>query len=199
MDNNNYNKFKYNTNNRKDMKNNTMSNGFGSSVNNFNRKMGGAQRPSTAPQKDKNSSKGGNRNMNINRNNQYINNNTGKPIRYNQRPSSAGGKNKNGFGYGNNINRNEIGNNLNNRNMNKNKKNMGIGINKRLASPQVYPNSNNNYGLNNNNYQNNMKTKFNPARHRMPSPVIKSSNFGKRPPLPNSGPRIRNNKNDKFN
>ena len=82
--------------------------------------------------------------------------------------------------------------------MNKNKKNMGMGINKRLASPQVYPNSNNNYGFNNN-YPNNMRTKFNPARHRMPSPVIKPTNFGKRPPLPNSGPRIRNNKNDKFN
>ena len=198
MDNNN-NKLKYNTNNnRKDIKHNTMSNGFGySGVNNFNRKMG-VQRPSTAPQKDKNSSGGGNKNMNINRNNQYINN-PGKPIRYNQRPSSAGGKNKNGYGYANNINRNEMGKNLNNNHMNKNKKNMGIGLNKRLASPQVYPNSNNNYGLNNNNYQNNMRTKFNPARHRMPSPVIKSTNYAKRPPLPNSGPRIRNNKNDKFN
>ena len=159
----------------------------------------GVQRPSTAPQKDKNSSNMGNNNkLNINRSNQFANNNVGKPIRYNQRPSSAGGKNKNDFGYANNINRNGISKNLSNANMNKNKKNnMGIGINKRLASPQIYPNSNN-MGFNNNSHNNNLRTKYNPAKHRIPSPVIKSNLHGKRPPLPNSGPRIRNNKNDKF-
>ena len=196
---NNHNRFKYNTNNnKKDIKNNTMSNGFGySGTNNYNRKIG-IQRPSTAPQKDKNASNMGNNKLNINRNNHYGNNMGNKPIKFNQRPSSAGGKSKNDYGYGNNINRNGIGKNLSNANMHKNKKNnMGIGINKRLASPQIY--SNNNMGFNNNNNQNNIRTKYNPAKNRMPSPVIKSSNFGKRPPLPNSGPRIRTNKNDKFN
>ena len=197
---NNHNRFKYNTNNnKKDIKNNTMSNGFGyAGANNYNRKIG-IQRPSTAPQKDKNSSNTGNNKLN--RNNQFANN-VGKPIRYNQRPSSAGGKNKNDHGFGNNINRNGIGKNLSNANMNKNKKNnMGIGFNKRLASPQIYSNSNH-MGFNNNNNHNNnnnIRTKYNPAKHRIPSPVIKPSNYGKRPPLPNSGPRIRNNKNDKFN
>ena len=44
----------------------------------------------------------------------------------------------------------------------------------------------------------NLSNKINPAKHRMPSPVIKS-NIGKRPPLPNSGQRIHLNKNEKFN
>lgn len=79
--------------------------------------------------------------------------------------------------------------------MNKNgKKHMNPGIGKRLASPQLY--SNNNMGYNN---QNNIRNKYNPAKHRMPSPAIKSSNFSKRPPLPNSGSRINTNKSDKFN
>ena len=192
MDNNIHNRFKYNTNNnKKDIKNNTMSNGFGYPVaNNYNRKIG-IQRPSTAPKKEKNNGFGG-ENSKLNRNNHYANN-FAKPIKFNQRPSSAGGKNKNGYGYSNNINKNGIGKNLNNPNMNKNKKNMGFGINKRLPSPQIYSNSND-LGFNNN--QN--KNKYNPAKHRMPSPVIKSNNFMKRPPLPNSGPRIRTNKNDKF-
>ena len=194
MDNNGHNRFKYNgNNNKKDIKNNTMSNGFGYPMaNNYNRKMG-IQRPSTAPKKEKNNF-GLENNNKINRNNQYGNNFT-KPTKFNQRPSSAGGKNKNGYGYSNNINKNGIGKNLNN-NMNKNKKNMGIGINKRLPSPQIYSNSNG-LGFNSNNYPN--KNKFNPAKHRMPSPVIKSNNIMKRPPLPNSGPRIHANKNDKFN
>ena len=194
MDNNIHNRFKYNTNNnRKDIKNNTMSNGFGYPMpNNYNRKIG-IQRPSTAPKKEKNIGFGG-ESTKLNRNNQYANN-FGKPIKFNQRPSSAGGKNKNGYGYSNNINKNGIGKNLNNPNMNKNKKNMGFGINKRLPSPQIYSNSND-LGFNNNNQN---KNKYNPAKHRMPSPVIKSNNFMKRPPLPNSGPRIRTNKNDKFN
>ena len=192
MDNNIHNRFKYNTNNnKKDIKNNTMSNGFGYPVaNNYNRKIG-IQRPSTAPKKEKNNGFGG-ENSKLNRNNHYANN-FAKPIKFNQRPSSAGGKNKNGYGYSNNINKNGIGKNLNNPNMNKNKKNMGLGINKRLPSPQIYSNSND-LGFNSN--QN--KNKYNPAKHRMPSPVIKSNNFMKRPPLPNSGPRIRTNKNDKF-
>ena len=192
MDNNIHNRFKYNTNNnKKDIKNNTMSNGFGYPVaNNYNRKIG-IQRPSTAPKKEKNNGFGG-ENSKLNRNNHYANN-FAKPIKFNQRPSSAGGKNKNGYGYSNNINKNGIGKNLNNPNMNKNKKNMGLGINKRLPSPQIYSNSND-LGFNSN--QN--KNKYNPANHRMPSPVIKSNNFMKRPPLPNSGPRIRTNKNDKF-
>ena len=194
MDNNIHNRFKYNTNNnKKDIKNNTMSNGFGYPMaNNYNKKIG-IQRPSTAPKKEKNNF--GFENNKMNRNNNQYGNNFGKPVKFNQRPSSAGGKNKNGYGYANNINKNGIGKNLNNTNMNKNKKNMGIGINKRLPSPQIYSNSN---GLGFNNNQN--KNKYNPAKHRMPSPVIKSNNnFMKRPPLPNSGPRIRTNKNDKFN
>ena len=206
---NNHNRFKYNTNNnqnnnnKKDIKNNTMSNGFGyTGANNYNRKMGGIQRPSTAPQKDKNAANLNNNKVNINRSNQFSNNNMAKPVRYNQRPSSAGGKNKNEYGYmNNNINRNGISKNLSNANMNKNKKtNMGIGINKRLASPQIYSNSNNmGMGFNNNNHNNNIRAKYNPAKHRIPSPVIKSGTHGKRPPLPNSGARIRNNKPDKYN
>ena len=39
---------------------------------------------------------------------------------------------------------------------------------------------------------------YKPAKHIIPSPVIKS-NFGKRPPLPNSGQRIHLNKSEKFN
>ena len=195
MDNNMHNRFKYNgNNNKKDIKNNSMSNGFGYPMaNNYNRKIG-IQRPSTAPKKEKNNF-GLENNNKINRNNQYGNNFT-KPTKFNQRPSSAGGKNKNLHGYSNNINKNGIGKNLNN-NMNKNKKSMGIGISKRLPSPQIYSNSNG-LGFNSNNNNQN-KNKFNPAKHRMPSPVIKSNNFMKRPPLPNSGPRIRANKNDKFN
>jgi hypothetical protein len=190
----NHNRFKYNNlnNNKKDIKNNTMSNGFGyTGMNNYNKKMGN-QRPSTAPDKgDKPGMNANNKLNNINRSNQFASNN--KPIRYNQRPSSAGGKNKNG--YANNMNRNGLGKNLSNNNMNKNgKKHMNPGIGKRLASPQLY--SNNNMGYNN---QNNIRNKYNPAKHRMPSPAIKSSNFSKRPPLPNSGSRINTNKSDKFN
>jgi hypothetical protein len=189
----NHNRFKFNNlnNNKKDIKNNTMSNGFGyTGMNNYNKKMGN-QRPSTAPDKgDKPGMNTNNKLNNINRSNQFAGNT--KPIRYNQRPSSAGGKNKNG--YANNMNRNGLGKNLSNNNMNKNgKKHMGPGIGKRLASPQIYPNS---MGYNN---QNNMRSKYNPAKHRMPSPAIKSSNFSKRPPLPNSGSRINTNKSDKFN
>ena len=54
-----------------------------------------------------------------------------------------------------------------------------------------------NLNMNSNN-QNNIRNKYNPAKHRMPSPAIKS-NFSKRPPLPNSGSRINTNKSDKFN
>ena len=197
MDNIEHNRFKYNVNNKKDIKNNTMSNGFGyTGANNYNRKMG-IQRPSTAPRKDKNNNFDfeNNNKLNMNKNSNQYANNFGKPIRYNQRPSSAGGKNKNGYGYVNNMNRNGIGKNLSNINMNKNKKNMKVGINKRLPSPQIYSNSNG-LGFNSNNPNNNKK--FNPAKHRMPSPVIKSNNYMKRPPLPNSGPRIRNSKNDKL-
>ena len=194
---NNHNRFKYNTNNnKKDIKNNTMSNGFGyTGANNYNRKMG-IQRPSTAPRKEKNNLDWENNKLNMNKNSNQYSNNFGKRMRYNQRPSSAGGKNKNnGYGYANNMNRNGIGKNLSNVNMNKNKKNMKVGINKRLHSPQIYSNSNG-LGFNSNNPNNNKK--FNPAKHRMPSPVIKSNNYMKRPPLPNSGPRIRNSKNDKL-
>ena len=54
--------------------------------------------------KDKNSSNMGNNNkLNLNRSNQFANNNIGKPIKYNQRPSSTGGKNKNDYGYANII------------------------------------------------------------------------------------------------
>jgi hypothetical protein len=192
----NHNRFKYNMN-KKDIKNDTMANGFGySGANNYNKKMG-IQRPSTAPQKDKNIVNPQNKIGNNRNNNEYINNFI-KPARFNQRPSSAGGKNKNPYGLANNINRKGIGKNLSNSNMNKPKKNMGIGLNKRLASPQIQS-SMNNMGFNNNNQNNNMRMKFNPAKHRMPSPISKGNNIGKRPPLPNSGQRIRTNKSDKFN
>ena len=58
-------------------------------------------------------------------------------------------------------------------------------------------NINVNYGNNNNN---NLRPKLNQAKNRMPSPMIKSSNNYKRPPLPNKNRnRIRTNKSDKFN
>ncbi len=208
MDNNqNPNRFKYNTNNistnnKKDFKNDTMANGWGySSKNNFNRKIV-PPRPSTAPQKDKNIihnpnsiSMNNNKLNNLNRSNQFANNmNNNKIGRYNQRPSSAGGKSQNqGYGYVNNMNRSGVKNMAKNKNVKKN--NLNTGINKRLASPQIY---NNGIGFNNNNNQNNIRNKFNPAKHRMPSPVIKS-NIGKRPLIGNNGQRLHMNKSEKFN
>ena len=212
MDNNN----KYNTNNistnitnnKKDFKNDTMASGWGypSSKNNFNRKIV-PPRPSTAPQKDKNIIHNNNSHLihnnnklnNLNRSNQFannnMNNNNNKIGRFNQRPSSAGGKsNQNqGYGYVNNMNRGGIKNINKNKNSIK-KNNINTGINKRLNSPQIY---NTGIGFNNNN-QNNLRNKFNPAKHRMPSPVIKS-NFGKRPLMGNNGQRIHMNKSEKFN
>ena len=85
-----------------------------------------------------------------------------------------------------NINKTNINNNI--------KKNTGIAFNKRLPSLQIYSSSNS-MGFNNNN----IKIKNNNLpKHRIPSPMIKSKNY-KRPPLPNRGPKIVNNKNDKFN
>ena len=189
-------------NNKKDIKNDTMASGWGfPSKNNYNRKIGaGPIRPSTAPQKDKithtsvphNSST--NTKINPSRSNQFANN-TNKIGRFNQRPSSAGGKSQNqGYGYANNMNRNGVKNIS--KNIKTKKNNISTGINKRLASPQIYPNANG-IGFNGNN-QNNIKSKINPAKHRMPSPVIKS-NIGKKPPLPNNGQRIHLNKSEKFN
>ena len=189
----NKNKFKYHTNvnnKSKEIKNNTMLNGFGYS-NNFNRKMG-IQRPSTAPHKDKD--KG-------NLNNQYkINsgnmkqsklNNIDRNIKFNKRPSSAGGKSKNEYmnNYNSGMNRNMNKQNINNNIVRKNNEN---GFNKRLASPQITFSSS--MGFNNNN----MKSKYNPSKYRIPSPVVKSKNY-KRPPLPNRGPKNYGNKHDKFN
>ena len=187
-------------NNKKDIKNDTMASGWGfPSKNNYNRKLGtGPARPSTAPQKDKVTNPQIQTNTKINPkiSNQFGNNNQNKMGKVNQRPSSAGGKGQNqGYGYANNMNRNGVKNISKNA---KNKKNnINTGINKRLASPQIYPNANG-IGYNGNNQSNNIKNKYNPAKHRMPSPVIKS-NFGKRPPLPNSGQRIHLNKSEKFN
>ena len=187
---------------QKDIKNNTMSNGFGyTGMNNYNKKIG-IQRPSTAPQKDKYQVNQDNNNININKSNNQFGSNYGKGIKYNKRPSSAGGKNKNNNninnnknGYINNINRNYSNYNINNKN---GKNNLNTGINRRLASPQIYPNKNN-MGFNNNNSNNktNIRAKFNPAKHRVPSPVIKST-FGKRPPLPNNNYKFNVNKSDKF-
>ena len=79
-------------------------------------------------------------------------------------------------------------------------------INKRLSTPQINSSNNNMMGFNNNNINNgygnnnNLRPKYNPAKNRMPSPMIKSSNNFKRPPLPNKNKnRIRTNKSDKFN
>ena len=135
-----------------------------------------------------------NNKINPSRSNQFASN-TNKIGRFNQRPSSAGGKGQNqGYGYANNMNRNGVKNIS--KNVKNKKNNINTGINKRLASPQIYPNANG-IGYNGNN-QNNIKNKYNPAKHRMPSPVIKS-NFGKRPPLPNNGQKIHLNKSEKFN
>ena len=161
---------KYNTNNNNRFNptaNSTMTNGFGYN-NNYSRKMGGTlQRPSTAPHKDKDK----NNVKNATANNFYSGydgnkrNNIKKPM---QRPNSAGGKNSKNF---------------NNLNSNKNVKKNGYGINKRLPSPQI----------NSNNMGNNMKGIH--TKPRGVSPMVKSSNFSKRPPLPNStGSRIYTNK-----
>ena len=187
-------------NNKKDIKNDTMASGWGfPSKNNYNKKLGtGPIRPSTAPQKDKvtHTSIPSNNKINPNRSNQFANANQNKVGKFNQRPSSAGGKGQNqGYGYANNMNNRNGVKNISKNTKNK-KNNINTGINKRLASPQIYPNANG-IGYNGNN-QNNIKNKFNPAKHRMPSPVIKS-NFGKRPPLPNSGQRLQLNKSEKFN
>ena len=209
LDNNNQNqnpnKYKNNINiqnNKKDIKNDTMAAGWGFlTKNNYNKKfVSGPIRPSTAPQKDKVShsqapnNQSTNNKINPSRSNQFASN-TNKIGRFNQRPSSAGGKGQNqGYGYANNMNRNGVKNIS--KNVKNKKNNINTGINKRLASPQIYSNANG-IGYNGNN-QNNIKNKYNPAKHRMPSPVIKS-NFGKRPPLPNNGQKIHLNKSEKFN
>ena len=194
-----------NMNSKKDIKNDTMAQGWGFHMknNNYNRKIGSNPvRPSTAPQKDKisyihNSNNVNNTKINPSRSNQFANNNNinkNKIGRFNQRPSSAGGKSQNqGYGYVNNMNRS--GNKFNKNIKMKKSNNISTGINKRLASPQMFNNANG-IGFNGNN-QNNLKNKFNPAKNRMPSPVVKS-NIGKRPPLPNSGQRIHMNKSEKF-
>ena len=199
----------YNFNNRA---NNTMPNGFGytGGPNNYKKNSSnnssGITRPSTAPHKDKEK-------MIKNNKNNYQNNNYGRmPLRHNQRPSSAGGKNKNLYGnnYNNNINNRigiGLGKNLSNANMNtKNRKKKLINeINKRLSTPQINSSSSNMMGFNannnmNNNYGNNLRPKLNQAKNRMPYPMIKSNNNYKRPPLPNKNRnRIRTNKSDKFN
>ena len=145
--------------------NNNRFNNTNNAMNNYNRKMGGTlQRPSTAPHKDKDKSIKPNT-----ANNFYYgyegNNKNNKKIM--QRPNSAGGKNNKNYN-----------NNLNSKNMKKN----GYGVNKRLPSPQI----------NSNNLGNNLKGIH--GKQRGVSPMIKSSNFFKRPPLPNSGPRIYTNK-----
>ena len=168
----------YNFNNRA---NNTMPNGFGytGGPNNYkksNNNSLGMTRPSTAPHKDKEKL--------IKNNKGNYQNNYGKiPFRHNQRPSSAGGKNKNMFGnnYNNNMNNNRIGiglgKNLSNANMNtKNRKKKLINeINKRLSTPQINSSNANMMGFNNNinnNYgnNNNLRPKLNQAKNRMPSP-----------------------------
>ena len=215
----NHHKYKYNGNmninsyNFNNRANNTMPNGFGytGGPNNYkksNPNSLGMARPSTAPHKDKeklikNSTKSS-----------YQNNYQRMGLKHNQRPSSAGGKNKNMYGnnFNNNINNNRIGGlglgkNLSNANMNtKNRKKKLINeINKRLSTPQINnSNSNSNMmGFNNNmnnNYgnNNNFRPKINQAKNRIPSPMIKSNNNYRRPPLPNKN-RIRTNKSDKFN
>ena len=197
----------YNFNNRA---NNTMPNGFGytGGPNNYkktNTNSLGMTRPSTAPHKDKEK-------IMKNSNKANYQNNFGRMnLKHNQRPSSAGGKNKNIYGNNyNNMNNNRIGiglgKNLSNANMNtKNRKKKLINeINKRLSTPQINSsNSNSNMiGFNNNinygNNNNNLRPKINQAKNRMPSPMIKSNNNYRRPPLPNKN-RIRTNKSDKFN
>ena len=195
-----------NINSKKDIKNDTMAQGWGFHMknNNYNRKIGSNPvRPSTAPQKDKigyihNSNNVNNTKINPSRSNQFASNNNNinknKIGRFNQRPSSAGGKSQNqGYGYVNNMNRS--GNKFNKNLKTKKSNNISTGINKRLASPQMLNNANG-IGFNGNS-QNSLKNKFNPAKNRMPSPVVKS-NIGKRPPLPNSGQRIHLNKSEKF-
>ena len=91
--------------------------------------------------------------------------------------------------YNSGMNRNMNKQNINNNIVRKNNEN---GFNTRLASPQITSSSN--MGFNNNN----MKSKYNPSKYRIPSPVVKSKNY-KMPPLPNRGPKNYGNKNDKFN
>ncbi len=184
----NVNNNKYNSNNPNKIGNtnhsSTMSRGFGHTANNFNQnKMhNNMQRPSTAPQKDKQGNEniyGNNNNNRKKTNNNYINNfnSNNNKTKFNQRPSSAGGKNS---GNKNNMN---MGGGINPGAGRK----FGASINKRLASPQMY--SNPNMGINNNN-----SGKFNGAKYRGQSPGVKSSNFARRPPLPNRPSRMGSNK-----
>ena len=99
--------YKYSNNNSSiNIANNTMPNGFGytGGPNNYkksNNNSSGITRPSTAPHKDKEK-------MIKNNKNNYQNNYGRMPLRHNQRPSSAGGKNNNKNLYANNYGNNNM-------------------------------------------------------------------------------------------
>ena len=156
--NNNNLKMKYNTHNHQS--------------NNYNKSR--SDRPSTAPHKDQNKQNnniGINFNSNSNLNSKIKKNKSGIKSKVNQRPMSAENKNK----YKNNFDKNYINNHKTN-----------------SIKPNNYNNNNNIYVARNSNYngkdyskgmnQNNLKTnnnyqKYNFAKQRRPSPVIKPENM----------------------
>ena len=154
--NNNNLKMKYNTHNHQS--------------NNYNKSR--SDRPSTAPHKDQNKQNNNiGINFNSNLNSKIKKNKSGIKSKVNQRPMSAENKNK----YKNNFDKNYINNHKTN-----------------SIKPNNYNNNNNIYVARNSNYngkdyskgmnQNNLKTnnnyqKYNFAKQRRPSPVIKPENM----------------------
>ena len=150
---------------------NTKNSGYNRYSNSYNKSA--SDRPSTAPQKEYNNSKincqNTGINFNSNLNSKTKKNKNGIKSKVNQRPLSAENKKyKNNFGknYNNNMNSNMKANNYYN-NIYGTRSNNSNSINKEGMK-----------GMN----QNNMKTnnnlhKFNIAKQRRPSPVIKSDNI----------------------
>ena len=134
------------------------------------------KRPATAPHKDKVKVPSGA----INKKNYIIGDKKPKTGKFNQRPQSAEGKtkniNKNYNSTNNHINNiNEIigmNKNLSNSNMIGNLNNIKNNLqNKRISSPGYPPKPN----INNKNLFNG--TRYNNPKYRMPSPMIKTTNF----------------------
>jgi hypothetical protein len=136
------------------------------------------QRPATAPHKDKSKEKKNSQFINnFEDSKKSINNYSKNAYKANQRPASAGqGKNSHKeYNKNDNNNFKYSANNLNGFNMGK-KIEIDFGnkfknsfTKKRVASPQIPTNNKISLGNNNN--------KINPAKYRLPSPLIKSTNI----------------------
>ena len=175
------NKYFYNQKKNNTM-NNLSSNSIGYNPNNYNKNNKTKnkkfmQRPATAPQKDKQKNNN-NINTNIsyqNSNNNFdskkngVNNFNKNVFKTNQRPSSAGNKNNNVFNSKNEITKHHSSFNFGQK---KQKTKKGYNITKRLNSPQIF--GGNKIIISNNG------TKFNVARYRLPSPLMKSGTLPKK-------------------